>query len=114
MSTKWVMIRVPETLKTELMMHGLAMAMDLEPKQQGNHEDNRSWDAPLWRVIGELLRRDKDHRKRGNRNSGSRKAKARFTNEGGIVGGVPDSDAASEGGVYTGRQEGQSSGEGEQ
>lgn len=101
MDKKWVMIRVPESLKNELQGYALSLADQLEPKQQGNHEDIRSWDPPLWRVIGLLLARDKDHRVRSRRNSVPKSKPARFTTEGGIADDHGQPDANQERGVYT-------------
>lgn len=81
------MIRVPEELKAELAAYAMTLADQLNPKQQGNHEDPRDWSPPLWRVIQCLLKRDKDHRVRSRKNSLPTSTGVTFTSEGGFSGG---------------------------
>lgn len=64
----WVMIRVPRELKDQLEAYGLTI-QDYEPKQQGNHEDNKAYGPPLWRVVQRLLGLELAHKKRSRSNS---------------------------------------------
>lgn len=81
---KWTMIRVPAELKSALLVYGMTLTEQLEVRQQGNHDDPRTWEPPLWRVIQLLLDRDRNHRERSNKNSGKKTTPVRFTSEGGI------------------------------
>jgi len=63
------MVRLPNNLVNELQAYAMTFTEQLDPKQQGNHDDPRDWTPPLWRVIECLLRRDQDHRKRSPKNS---------------------------------------------
>lgn len=80
----WVMLRIPRSLRDQLDAYGLTLLDKLDIRQQGNHEDARSFQPPLWAVVAELLKRDKDHRKRA-RNSATKMTQVKFDQEGGFV-----------------------------
>lgn len=83
----WSMIRVPAKLKSDLLVYGMTLTEQLQVRQQGNHDDPRTWEPPLWRVIALLLEHDRNHRERSRKNSGAGTGHVAFTQEGGIADG---------------------------
>lgn len=102
--TDWIMVRIPRALHTSLMALAPHLA-DAPPKEQGNHEDNRSNTPPLHWVIATLLEREYQIRDRRRKNSVDNAAKHLVEWQKQLAAQKAELDAREKTSVYTARKE---------